>query len=248
LWLLSFALGVIWPQAIARHCPLGQDALRPDRTVCELSFGGLWISLTIGVGAAVLSTVLGLLLAVSARWARGPMEVWSMRLADAFFALPDVLVLMVVQFAAQLLGDLRPSLKIAPVPLMIFSLAVVGWSAPARMLRDRLATLEQQEFIAAARALGAGRGHLLKEHLWRALRPFAAGILLARVPASIVAESTVSFLGIARVEPMSLGRYLGTSYGSLLYPSGARIVLPAWGMLVLIVLGAALASKALRDR
>jgi oligopeptide transport system permease protein len=248
LWLLSFALGVVWPQGIVRHCPLGQDALRPDSTVCELALGGLWISLSIGVAAAVLSTAFGLVLAVLARLARGRFEIWSMRFADAFFALPDVLVLMVVQFAAQLLGDLHPTLKVAPVALMIFSLAVVGWSAPARMLGNRLATLEQQEFIAAARALGAGRGHLLKSHLWPALRPFLAGILLARVPASIVAESTVSFLGIARVEPMSLGRYLGTSYGSLLYPSGARIVLPAWGMLVLIVLGAALASRGLVER
>lgn len=224
------------------RCPLGHDVLRPDQTVCDLAFGGLWVSLSLGLVAGALSTALGLLLAVLARWAGGTIDGWSMRLADAFFSLPDVLVLMLVQFVGQTLGDLEPRFRVAPPLLMVLSLAIVGWSGPARMLRNRLETLEQQDFVRAAQALGAGRLHLIRRHLWPGLRGYAMAILLSRLPAAVLAESTVSFFGIARMEPMSLGRYLGTSYSSLLYPSGARIVLPAWGMLVLIVLAAALAA------
>ncbi len=210
--------------------------------------GGLWVSLSIGIAAGAISTLAGLAIAMAARLAGGLVEQASLRFADAFFALPDVLVLMVLQLAAQTLGDGDPRWKLAPVALMIFSLAAVGWSGPARMIRNRLATLEAQDFIAASKGLGATRTHLLRRHLWPALRPYVFALLVARIPAAILAESTVSFFGIAKVEPMSLGRYLGTSYASLLYPSGARIVVPAWILLVLVVLGAALAARAVPER
>jgi peptide/nickel transport system permease protein len=242
LWAFSFSTSVIFPTAL-HHCPFGRDVIRPDSTVCELAIGGLWVSLSIGIAAGALATTVGLAIAMFARAAGGVFEEASLRFADAFFALPDVLILMVLQLAAQTLGDVDPRLRIAPVPLMIGSLAAVGWSGPARMIRNRLATLERQDFIAASKALGAGRRHLLIAHLWPAMRSYVFAILVARIPAAILAESTVSFFGIGKVEPMSLGRYLGTSYASLLYPSGARIVIPAWLLLVLVVLGAALTAR-----
>lgn len=242
LWALSFATSAVWPAALGR-CPFGYDVLRPDSTVCELAIGGLWVSLSIGIAAGAVATLFGLLVAMAARAAGGVLEEGSIRLADAFFALPDVLILMVLQFAAQTLADVHPALKVAPAPLMIASLAAVGWSGPARMFRNRFATLEAQDFIAASKALGAGRPFLLRRHLWPAMRGYLLAILVARIPAAILAESTVSFFGIAKVEPMSLGRYLGTSYSSLLYPSGARIVVPAWILLVLVVLGATLSAQ-----
>ncbi|MGQ0507751.1 MAG: ABC transporter permease [Myxococcaceae bacterium] len=248
LWGGSFALSVLWPEIPADHCLFGKDVLRPDQTVCELAFGGLWVSLGVGLAAGGLATTLGLLVAVTARTFGGLFERWSMRISDAFFSLPDVLVLMVIQFAGQSLGDLDPRFRMGPVPLMILSLSLVGWAGPSRMLRNRLATLEQLEFVTAAKALGGGRLHLLRVHLWPSLRAYALSIFLSRVPAAILAESTVSFFGIARMEPMSLGRYLGTSYAALIYKGGSRVVLPAWGLLVLIVLGATLAARGVRSR
>ncbi|MFL5321991.1 MAG: ABC transporter permease subunit [Myxococcaceae bacterium] len=244
LWALSLAGAFLFPGVLQNHCPFGRDVLRPDETVCTLSFGGLWVSLTVGLAAAALATALGLVVAFVSRLVGGTFERWTMRVADSFFSLPDVLVLMLIQAAAQTTGDLHPSLKTPPAPLMVISLALVGWAAPARMLRDRLFTLEQQEFVSAARALGSTRGHLIRIHLWPALKPFLLGIFLSRVPSAILAESTVSFFGIARMEPMSLGRYLGTSYSALIYEGGGRVVGPAWVLLVLVVLGASIASRA----
>ncbi|MBX5481581.1 MAG: ABC transporter permease subunit [Myxococcaceae bacterium] len=245
LWGTSFVFGRLAPGVLAAHCPFGRDVLRPDQTVCELSFGGLWVSLGIGLSAGAIATILGLVIAASARGAGGGAERWILRFADSFFALPDVLVLMVIQLAGQLLGDVDPALKASPPVLMVISLALVGWAGPTRMFRNRLASLEAQEFIAAARALGSSRGHLLRRHLWPGLRGFALTVFLSRVPAAILAESTVSFFGIARMEPMSLGRYLGTSYSALIYEDGGRIVLPAWGLLIAVVLASTLASRGL---
>ncbi|HVE84942.1 MAG TPA: ABC transporter permease, partial [Myxococcales bacterium] len=92
---LSFAFGRLWPEVPARACPFGADALRPDRTVCELAFGGLWVSLATGVAAGALATALGLAVAVAARLLGGLLDRGAMRFAEAFFSLPDVLVLMV---------------------------------------------------------------------------------------------------------------------------------------------------------
>ena len=246
LWALSFLGGRAFPEALANGCPFGRDLVRPDESVCTLAFGGLWVSLSVGFGAASLATVFGLLLAFTSRLLGGFVERWVMRISDSFFSLPDVLILMVLQASAQTAGDLDPSLKLDPALLMVISLGVVGWAAPARMIRDRLYSLEQREFVAAARALGSSRTHLIRTHLWPSLRPFLLGIFLARIPSAILAESTVSFFGIARMEPMSLGRYLGTSYSALVYDGGARIVGPAWALLVLVVLAASLSARAVR--
>jgi len=243
LFALSFALGRLWPELPARACPFGHDALRPDRTVCELAFGGLWVSLATGLLAAALATALGLLVAVAARRAGGAADRGAMRAAEAVFSLPDVLLLMVLQLAAQAAFDLRPELKLSPFSLMVLSLAAIGWAAPARMIRSRLSTLEAPEYIAAARALGAGPVHLMRAHVWPFLRGYLLALFLARVPAAILAESTVSFLGIGPPGPMSLGRYLGASSSALAYEGGGRIVLPAWALLVGVVLAANLAAR-----
>jgi peptide/nickel transport system permease protein len=103
------------------------------------------------------------------------------------------------------------------------------------MLRDRIASVQQEDFVRAAQALGGGSMHVLGSHVWPAIRTYVAAIFLSRIPAAILAESTVSFLGIAKVEPMSLGRYLGASFSNLLYPGGIRMVGPAWLLLVTIV-------------
>ncbi len=229
LFTSSLLLGVLMPSVLAEYCPFGRDTLRPDQTVCELAFGGLWVSLSVGLAAGAVATGFGLLLAATARALGGVVESAVLRLADAFFSLPDVLVLMVLQLAGQMLGDVDPDLRMPPMALMIISLALVGWAGPTRMFRNRLATLERLEFVSAARALGGGGWHVLRLHLWPSLRSFALAVFLSRVPSAILAESTVSFFGIARMEPMSLGRYLGTSYASLIYEGGARVVLPGMG-------------------
>ncbi len=74
LGLSSWLWGHVFPGALASSCPLGVDPTHPDHTVCELAFGGLWISLAIGLAAGALSTGLGLLVAAVARLTGGALE------------------------------------------------------------------------------------------------------------------------------------------------------------------------------
>jgi len=243
LALVSFVVSRLSPEVVAAACPLGQDLLRPERSVCALALGGLWVSLAIGVCAGALATVAGLGVAACARLLGGAPEALLMRGVEAVFSLPDVLMVMVLQLAAEAFAEAHPRWGVGGFSRMVLSLALVTWAGPARMFRDRLETLGRQEFVSAARALGGSSVHVMRLHLWPGLRGFVLAVFLSRLPAAVLAESTVSFLGVASMEPMSLGRYLGTSYSALIYEGGSRIVLPAWGLLVLLVLGASLAAR-----
>src|SRR5215217_7104873 len=105
LGVLSLVAGRLFPDVLASTCPLGEDPMRPDRTVCELAFGGLWVSLAVGLCAGGLSTLIGLIVAAVARLVGGAWEQALLRGVDAVFALPDVLVVMVLQLAGQSLAD-----------------------------------------------------------------------------------------------------------------------------------------------
>ena len=247
---LSLLAGRVFPEAAREHLPARQWTPRAPTAPCAS-----WPSAASGSRSPSgwppgrCPPRMGLLVAAVARLSGGTVERWVMRPADAFFALPDVLVVMVLQLAGQSLVDAGAGAGLGPFGLMVVSLALVGWAGPARMFRNRLATLEGQEFVAASRALG---GHAARTCCASTCGPRCApsslAVFLSRLPAAILAESTVSFFGIARMEPMSLGRYLGTSYAALIYEGGARVVLPAWLLLVLLVLGASLASQALARR
>lgn len=228
-------------------CPFPFDVER-NASTCSLAMGGLWVSLVIGVGSGALATALGLALASSARLVGGAYESWAMRFTDAFFSLPDVLVLLVVQYALQTAAGEATWYRDHSLALMTLSLAFVSWSAPARMLRDRLHTLEQAEFVTAARALGLTRRRILAVHLWPGLRTFVLIVFLQRVPAAVLAESTVSYVGIGDPNLLSLGRYLANSARQIEYVSPSEYVLPAWALLVVLITCTTLAARGIAAR
>ncbi len=227
-------------------CPFGADLVLPEETVCARTFGGMWRSLAVGLLAGGASAGLGLLFALLARRFGGAADLLVAKAADLFFSIPDVLVLVAIGFAASVWGDAhgtRPS----PFWLMVFSLSAVGWAAPTRMIQNRLRSLEGQEFVAAAFALGASRFRVVTRHLLPFAREYVFAIFLLRVPATILAESTVSFLGFGMPpDHPSLGTYLGQSYRFLL-DGEWRIVGPAWALLVLTVLGFSWTGQLLLD-
>jgi ABC-type dipeptide/oligopeptide/nickel transport system permease subunit len=129
---------------------------------------------------------------------------------------------------------------------MVASLTAVAWAAPTRMIRDRLRTLEGQEFVAAAEALGETRWQILRRELLPFARPYVLAIFLLRVPATILSESTVSFLGFGLPpDKPSLGSFIGNNYMQIVEDAG--VVAPAWILLVLIVVAFQWTGQALAD-
>jgi peptide/nickel transport system permease protein len=216
-------------------CPFGADPVLPALTVCDRALGGLWLSVAVGLGAGIGAALAALALALLARTFRGPVDTLVAKGADLVFALPDVLVLLLIGFALTVLRDAR-GLRPDPVAAMILSLVAIGWAAPTRMIQERLRSLEREEFVAAAEAVGATRWRILTRHLLPFAWEYLLAVFLLRVPAAILAESTVSFLGFGLPgDRASLGTYLGEATGALMRGEW-RIVLPAWGSLLLVVL------------
>ena len=232
--LLVFSLvgGASWMPA----CPLGPDPLLPAESVCAQSMGGLWRSLLVGLGAGGLSMLVALALSMSARVLRGRFDTLVEKGAELFFALPDVLVLIGIGFAVNVVeaegGRTWPRLWV-----MLLSLASIGWAAPTRQLQNRLRTLELQPYVAAAEAVGASRWHVVRMHLLPLAKEYALTLALLRVPALVLAESTVSFLGFGLpMDEPSLGAFLGSHADRLLVPGQLHVVLPSWGLLAGLVL------------
>jgi ABC-type dipeptide/oligopeptide/nickel transport system permease subunit len=216
-------------------CPLGQDLELPRKTICERTAGGLGSSLTVGLISGITSLSIAMGLALLGRWLGGLAHWLIERLADLWFSVPDLLILIGLRFLLTLWEDAHNQ-RLSALWVMIFSLSLIGWAAPTRMLQQRLQSLEREEYIEASFALGATRRWVLWHHLLPAVRSYLIAIFLLRVPSAILAESTVSFLGFGLPpDQPSLGTYLGQNVQRLIV-GGWQVVIPAWALLLLVVL------------
>lgn len=215
-------------------CPFPED-LSYDVSTCSVALAGLWISLVLGFASAAVAVVFAAFLALGVRIASGWVDATVMRVVDGFFALPDVLVILIAHLVVvSFVGD--DAVAVHPMAVMIASLAVVSWTGPARVLRDRLETVEQKDFVAAAVALGATRSRIVLVYLRPFLTERAVVLFFQRVPAVILAESIVSYIGVGNPDLVSLGRYLAVHGRELAYASALDHVVPAWLLLSVALL------------
>ena len=219
--------------AFGPPCPFGADVEFPKDTVCARTLGGVWRSIALGLGAGLAACSVALALAVAARLRRGAVDVLVEKSADLVFALPDILVLLAVGFAVKVV---RGGEDGVPLTWMALALTAVGWAAPTRMVQNRLRSLERQDFVLAAEGLGATRWRVVRRHLLPFAWDYLAAIFLLRVPAIVLTESTVSFLGFGLPpDQPSLGKYLGANAAKLMLGEW-RVVAPAWVLLAVVVL------------
>ena len=209
--LLALVLGVVlgpllWPTAIddidfsamlqgpsAAH-PLGTDDLGQD-LLARMIYGGR-ISLSVGVAAMLVATVVGLTvgsLAGMSRGALGPVLMW---VTDLFLALPQLPLLLLLIYL------FRDALKRAfgveggVFVMIVLVIGGLGWMPVARLVRAQFLSLREKEFVEAARSQGGTPLHLVLRHILpNALGPvIVAGTI--EVSSAIIAESTLSFLGL----------------------------------------------------
>lgn len=189
------------PPTVVNHNVFGTDNL--GRSIFVRTLWGLHFSEQVAVVGALLATVAGLLVAVLAGYYGGLLDAVLMRFADLVSGFP-VIILMLLAFAF-----------LQPVTLwkatLVFALSL--WTLVARVVRARIATLRSEEFVDAARALGASDLRILVRHLI----PNAAGALVVTFTSLIgqivMVEATVEFFGFgvdAAVRP-TLGNLIATS-------------------------------------
>jgi ABC-type dipeptide/oligopeptide/nickel transport system permease subunit len=211
----------------------GTDAF--GRDVLSRVMHGARFSLEVGVVSRVLALVLGTCLGLLAGYYGGRVDTIVMRLADVTLAYPGLLLLIAVMAAV---GPSKTALFLA--------LGVVGWAGVARLVRAQVLSLKEREFVTAIRSLGAPNSRVILRHVFpNVLTPIWV-IFSMGLGASIMAESSLSFLGLGAQPPRpSWGSMIS---GGLDYLRVAPWLSLAPGIVVtLTVLGFNLIGDALRD-
>lgn len=168
----------------------GTDDL--GRDMFTRAWYGARISLFVGIAAAFIDLVIGVLWGGIAAFSHPRVDDLMMRIADTLYALPYLLIVIL------LLVVMGPGLG-----SIIAAMTVIGWITMARIVRGQIIQIKQLEYIQASRALGAGFWRILILHLV----PNAAGSILVTltltIPAAIFTEAFLSFLGLGVQAPVS---------------------------------------------
>lgn len=154
------------------------------------------ISLTIGVGAVLISTVIGLLMGAMAAFFGGIADTLIMRLVEVLAAIPNLFLLILLR--AVFPQDINP---IFALYMILGLLAFIGWGGLARVVRGQMLSVREQDFVSAAQALGAGNGRIMWRHMLPTMTTYIIVTLSLSIPGYILLESGLSFLGIGAVEP-----------------------------------------------
>jgi len=212
---------------------LGCDAL--GRDILSRIVYGARISIFIGLAVIFVATTVGILAGLASGYLRGWVDVVISRIVDILLGFPYLI------FAIGLMAMMGPGLW-----NIVLALAYKEWVIPARVVRGETLVTRELEYVEAARALGASRGHImLREILPNVLSPVivVATIRMAHV---IILEASLSFLGLGVQPPTA-------SWGSMV-SDGRAFILEAWWVstfpglaILLLVLAINVASQGLRD-
>ncbi len=198
---------------------------------------GAHISLIVGFFAAFISIFIGGTLGLVAGFFGGRWENIIMRFTDIMLVIPD-LPLMVVIVALT-----KPSLL-----NIIFVIGLLGWTTTARVVRSQTLAVKSRKFVLRARAIGAGNGHIIVNHILPLVMPILVvqGVLVVSI--AILEESALSFLGLGDPTTLSWGQMLNYAFGRGAMSVGAwwALVVPGLGI-VWIVLGLTLLGQGLEQ-
>lgn len=192
----------------------GTDDL--GRDIFVRIWAGARISLFIGITAAMIDLIIGVLWGSISGLAGGRVDNIMMRIADVLTAIPYLLVVIV------LLVVLQPGL----VP-MIIALSITGWINMARIVRGEVLSIKNQEYVLAARTLGANTWHLMLKHLI----PNALGAILVTmtltIPSAIFTESFLSYLGLGVPAPSASWGTMASDGNKAIANAPWRLIFPA---------------------
>jgi peptide/nickel transport system permease protein len=245
----NYRVGSVFPSRLhlfgvdppARIFLMGTDAYGRDQFSRFLCGGQ--ISLLAGLLAATVSLLLGTLAGAIAGFYGGWIDEIVMRSGELFLVLPWLYLL----FAARALLPLDIA-EWQVLLLLVLVLGTVGWARPARLIRGVILSARERKFVIAARGFGASDAYLLRRHVLPQAYPVLLTQMALLVPQYVLAEVTLTFLGLGVSEPMP-------SWGTLLSSlEEYRVLCSYWWMflpallLVPVFLAYYSAADALQER
>ena len=202
-WIAPYSVGGLEAKRLleppsAAHW-MGTDGLGRDLLTRVLY--GARVSMTVGLGTSLIALAIGTTYGLIAGFKGGGWDHFMMRVVDIFYGLPEMLIFILLSL---LLGRNIGGLLIA--------LGLVTWVRFARIARGQVLQVKEFLFVESATALGASRKRILLHHILPNISGPILVTLTFSIPSAILAESTLSFIGIGINDPYSSW---GTSWGTL---------------------------------
>jgi len=195
---------------------------------------GARISLAVGIAGAAISFVVGIVYGMVAGYVGGRADSLMMRFVDVLYAIPRLIFLLILISALDPilhylmethgLQGLAPYSKIV---ILVFCLGLTEWLTMARIVRGQTLSLKSQQYVLAARSIGQSHRNIIFQHLLPNVLGIALVYLTLTVPAVILDESFLSFLGVGVQAPLA-------SWG-LLLSDAAQVINPIKGYWWLLV-------------
>ncbi len=198
----------VWLGPMVHGHLIGSDSLGRDLLARLLM--GLRVSLAIGLVATFVSLVIGVVWGAVAGFVGGRLDELMMRFVDVLYSLPFIffVILLMVTFGSNII-------------LIFVAIGAVEWLTMSRIVRGQTLTLKHKEFVEAARAAGLSQGGIIARHIVpNLLGPVVVYVTLT-IPAVILAESFLSFLGLGVQPPMA-------SLGTLIANGAQDMELAPW--------------------
>jgi len=186
-------------EAPSRDHWLGTDELGRD-LLTRILYGAR-VSLAVGLGTASIALIIGTLYGLVSGYTGGAMDNLLMRIVDIFYGLPDLLIFVLLSL---ILGR-----NIAGV---LVALGLITWVRFARVARGQVLQAKELVYVEGARAVGASHPRILLRHILPNIFAPVLVTLTFSIPAAILTESTLSFIGLGINDPYS---EWGTSWGTL---------------------------------
>jgi oligopeptide transport system permease protein len=198
----------VWAPPLTAGHLLGADSLGRDLLARLLM--GLRVSLAIGLVATLVSLAIGIAWGAVAGYVGGVLDEVMMRVVDVLYSLPFIffVILLMVTFGSNII-------------LIFIAIGAVEWLTMSRIVRGQTLGLKHKEFVEAARAAGLSQGGIISRHIIpNLLGPVVVYVTLT-IPAVILAESFLSFLGLGVQPPMA-------SLGTLIAGGAQDMELAPW--------------------